>query len=87
MNPETQKKLAELGFTEDKPGHFTISRCGYAFNAYVKSEKYHLIWIQIPTDDGYSVAWQLDDCPEAVTAGMEWFNALVDLNVRRKSGR
>ena len=23
MNPETQKKLVELGFTEDKPGHFT----------------------------------------------------------------
>lgn len=89
MNPETQKKLVELGFTEDKPGHFTLSRCGYTFNAYVKSEKYHEIWMTVPMkglhDDDWNVGWPLADHPEAVAAGMEWFNAFVDLNVRRKS--
>ena len=86
MNPETQKKLVELGFTEDKPDHFTLSRCGYTFNAYVKSEKLHTIWMTVPCGEGYSVGWPLDDCPEAVEAGVEWFNAFVDLNAGRKSG-
>lgn len=85
MNTETQKKLVELGFTEDKPGHFTLSRCGYTFNAYVKSEKFHTIWMTVPSGDDYSVGWPLADHPEAVVAGMEWFNAFVDLNVSRKS--
>ena len=85
MNPETQKKLVELGFTEDKPGRFTLSRCGYIFNAYVKSEKFHEIWMGVSYVEGYSVGWSLEDHPEAVAAGMEWFNAFVDLNVSRKS--
>lgn len=85
MKPETQKKLVELGFIEDKPSHFTLSRCGYTINAYVKSAKFHEIWMSIPYGDGYSVGWPLEDCPEAVAAGIEWFNAFVDLNVSRKS--
>jgi hypothetical protein len=85
MNPETQKKLVELGFTEDKPGHFTLSRCGYVLNAYVKPEKHNLIWIQIPYDDGYSIAWPLDDCPDAVSAALRYFNEFVDLNAARRA--
>ena len=85
MNPETQKKLVELGFTEDKPGHFTLSRCGYTFNAYVKSEKFHEIWMTVPHDNGWNVGWPLADHPKAVAAGMEWFNAFVDLNVSRET--
>ena len=85
MNSETKKKLVEFGFTEDRPGHFALSRCGYTFNAYVKSEKYHEIWMTIPDDDGWNVGWPLADHPKAVEAGMEWFNAFVDLNVRRKA--
>jgi len=38
----------------------------------------------VPQDNGYNVGWPLKDCPEAVVAGMEWFNAFVDLNVTRK---
>ncbi len=87
MNPETQKKLIELGFTEDKPGHFTLSRCGYTFNAYMKSEQFHEIWMTVPQDNGYNVGWALADCPEAVVAGMEWFNAFVDLNVCMKKNK
>ena len=85
MNPKTQKKLVELGFTEDKPGHFTLSRCGYTFSAYVKSEKYHEIWMTVPQDNGWNVGWPLTDHTGAVEAGVEWFNAFVNLNVRRKS--
>ena len=85
MNPKTQKKLVELGFTEDKPGHFTLSKCGYIFNAYMKSEKFHTIWMTVLHDNGWTTFWPLPDQPEAVEAGMEWFNEFVDLNVSRKS--
>jgi len=85
MNPETQKKLVELGFTEDKPGHFTLSRCGYTFNAYMKSEKFHEIWMGFQYDNDASVGWTLEDCPEAVAAATEYFNEFVNLNVSRKS--
>ena len=85
MNPKTQKKLVELGFTEDKPDHFTISKCGYTINFYVKSEKYHEIWMAVPHSNVWKVMLPLADHPEAVVAGMEWFKEFVDLNVRRKA--
>lgn len=86
MKRETQKKLFELGFTEDTPGHFTLSRCGYTFNARVKSERFHTIWMTVPCSEGYAVGWPSEDSPKAVEAGMEWFSAFVNLNVGRNSG-
>lgn len=86
MNPKTQKKLAELGFTEDKPGHFTLSGCGCAFSARTKSERLHTIWMAVPCGEGYAVGWPLEDSPEAVEAGMGWFSAFVSLNAGRNSG-
>ena len=76
MNPETKKKLVELGFTEDKPDHFTLSRCGYTFNVYVKPEQSHTIWMSIPYGDGYSVGWPLADHPEAVDECIECIRRL-----------
>ena len=85
MNPETKKKLVELGFTEDKLDHFTLSRYGYTFNAYVKSENSNKIWMGFLYNNGASVGWTLKDCPEAVAAATEYFNEFVDLNVSKKS--
>lgn len=86
MKRETQKKLAELGFTEDKPGHFTLSRCGCAFSVRMKSERFHTIWMAVPCGEGYAVGWPSEDSPKAVEAGMEWFSAFVNLNAGRNSG-
>lgn len=85
MNIETKKKLVELGFTEDKPGHFALSRCGYTFNAYVKSENSNNIWMGFQYDNGANVGWTLSDLPEAVAAATKYFNDFIDLNVSRKS--
>ncbi len=71
MNPETKKKLVELGFTEDKPSYFTLSRGGYTINFYVKSEKFHEIWMTVPHSNVWKVMLSLADHSGAVEAGME----------------
>lgn len=85
MKCETQKKLFELGFTEDTPGHFTLSRCGYTFNARMKSERFHTIWMAVLCGEGSAVGLPSEDSPKAVEAGMEWFSAFVNLNVGQNS--